>query len=140
MTKASNFLLIVNAAANTADIWDRQSSGQITQSQAEVETGANLAFTGINYVGGEVGASVVAAASAGGGATAAGPVTAVAVGLTFFSFDMMVAQGTANNMIEGQPFWPAVWNARDSTIDELGGVVGKNHEDWDKFLGSCGIR
>jgi RHS repeat-associated protein len=143
MTGISNGLLVFSAIGNTVDIWGRQSSGEITPGQAMGETSVNIAATGINYAAGQAGSAVAAAAAPATGTatvTSVGVPIVVAIGLTAFSFDMMVAQGTANNMIEGQSFWPAVWNSRDSTIDEMAGIVGRNHEDWDKFLASQGIR
>lgn len=137
--KLSKGILALGAIINTYDILDRYARlGQLTRQQAGYELLTNAGFTVASYGIGEAAAGIVTYYTAAG--TPATPVViAVGTGLAFLTFDLMVTQNTVNNMIEGQSFWQSVGNARNSTLDSLGGIIGKDHEDWDNRLRSWGI-
>jgi hypothetical protein len=128
----ANGLLAAGAIINTYDILDRYIRlGEITRQQAGLQLGVNAIATGGTYLVGEGAAAIVGYYT---GAAAGVAWAGVAVGLTALTFEIMVAQGAANNMIEGQAPPEAIWNARDATLDSLLGIFGSNHEDWDNYL------
>jgi hypothetical protein len=105
-------LPIISGAINQYEIHERQQAGQITSREANLETATNIGFTTASVGIGGYGLPAVAGAVE----TPAGALAFVGVCL---AYDLTVAQGTVNNMIEGQEVGDAFWNARATTNDRF---------------------
>jgi hypothetical protein len=123
-TGVSYGLPIVIGIANAREIQYRAEAGEISQEQASGQQKANVGFTVAASVGG--GYIVPEAA-----ALTSHPVGWAVLGGVCLAYDISVGQGIANNMIEGQPFWPAYIDARA----EANRVFMFGHgEDFDYWL------
>jgi RHS repeat-associated protein len=120
--KVSAGLAIATGMFNQAEIIQRTQNGELTNNQAWKQTGVNATVTGATaYLGSggiATGATTISGALQGTtilgvpAASAATPVVLAAVGVTSVAYVAPIAQGTANNMIEGQSFLPAFLDAR----------------------------
>ena len=102
-------LPLVNGAIYSVDIEQKYRIGSINNQQRWTEHGTNglfIAGTGAFGAG-------ISALSASTGSPIGVPVVSTVLG----AFDITLAQEMANGMIEGQPFWPAFWQAREATIN-----------------------
>ncbi|GIK58905.1 MAG: hypothetical protein BroJett015_45680 [Chloroflexota bacterium] len=122
--KVSAGLAIATGMFSQAEIVQRTQNGELTSNQAWKQTGVNgLSTATTTYLG--AGGMATGATTLTGtlqGTTilgtpvvsAASPVVLTVVGVTSLAYVAPIAQGTANNMIEGQSFLPAFLDARSN--------------------------
>ncbi len=120
--KVSAGLAIATGMFNQAEIIQRSQNGELTNNQAWRQTGVNVIVTGATTYLGSGGIATGATAVSGmlqgvtilgiPAASAATPVALTIVGVTSVAYVAPIVQGTANNIIEGQPFLSAFLDAR----------------------------
>jgi hypothetical protein len=112
-TAISYGLPVLVGGLNAREIQYRSEAGEITYEEALAQQGANVGFTAVASIGG--GAVIPVAAAATGA-----PVSAAFIGGVALGYDLSIAQGTVNNMIEGQQLNEAFVNARAETHRSFG--------------------
>jgi hypothetical protein len=106
-------LPFVGGALNAFDIHYREQMGEINANQAYQQQVGNMGFTAATSLAEGVAIPTAAAATSN-------PVGWAVAGTVAFGYDISIAQGTFNKVVEGQPLNQAFYDARVDTNEAFG--------------------